>query len=117
MCSQIVLLLDLKQEEIIDDPDNVPEDLRHHIFDDSASVIEVSHRGSPDQRLHFDSSRMEFSGVFCMSCFHELYTQWKRERGLVKGNVLIFTMLLIVMLSCMRTISCLCSTAVGAVCV
>ena len=89
---QLVLLLDLGQEEIIDDPDNVPEDLRHHIFDDSDSVIEVrGHqrgRSSSDQRLRFDSSHMEFSGVFCMSCFHELYTQWKRDRGLLKGNLL-----------------------------
>ena len=63
--------------------------LLNHLPD---SVIEVRghqrERSSADQRLRFDSSRMEFSGVFCMSCFHELYTQWKRDRGLLKGNLL-----------------------------
>merc|ERR1719245_123167 len=80
---QIVLLLDLREDEIIEDPDSIPEDLRHHIFDGSGSVIDVRSGGEKDHRLRFDSSRMEFSGVFCMSCFHELYTEWKRERGLI----------------------------------
>ena len=37
---QLVLLLDLGQGDV-EGLENIPEDLRHHIFDDSDSVIEV----------------------------------------------------------------------------
>ena len=82
---QLILLLDLTREEF-EDIDSIPEDLVEFIFtaatDSFSNGTDPDDNNSTQEEFRFDSLSGDISGVFCMSCFHRLYTNWKREHNI-----------------------------------
>ncbi len=76
---QLILLLNIKMEDLII-PQYVPKDLKLYLFssDSMQSLSRQKKSATVEEWQGGDQNNEDIIGVFCMSCFHRLYTSWKK---------------------------------------
>lgn len=79
---QFILLLELKQSDLRISG-TVPDDLLTYIFNsDGLKALQEAESADVLQFGKLNQAQEDIYGVFCMSCFHRLYTQWKKDHNI-----------------------------------
>ena len=79
---QFVLLLDVTDKDVVLPP-HMPTDLRTHLFNQQSAfdTLRQQHKAEEEWQNPENDGNNIVGGI-CMSCFHRLYTQWRREHNI-----------------------------------
>ncbi|TRY77845.1 hypothetical protein TCAL_06808 [Tigriopus californicus] len=83
---QFILLLELKQSDLRISG-TVPDDLLTYIFNsDGLRALQEAESADVVQFDRLNQAQEDIYGVFCMSCFHRLYSQWKKDHNIDQND-------------------------------